>query len=84
MVLHAMCSPMVGISIWKRFFLPTSICDLEMMLLYSPSSKEASHLWSPVVYEHSLRLLSACYYCTLAESLIWVASIVILLVCLFY
>ena len=40
--LHATGGPAVGISIWKRLILPTSVGDLEMMLLYSSSSKEDS------------------------------------------
>ena len=38
--LCGVCGPMVRISFWKRFVLPTSIGDLKIMLLFSHSSKE--------------------------------------------
>ena len=51
--LHTMGAPAFWISIWKRFGLPTSVGDLEMMPLCSPSSKEDSQslascgMWAP-------------------------------------
>ena len=45
-----MGSSTVGMSIWKRFVLPTSVDHFEIMLSSTAQVMKIAHIWLPVVF----------------------------------